>query len=132
MPTPRKALIWIGILAAAFLLGFLPQFSTARGLRREAALCRTKLQFAALKNAIGLVYLETNQKNYGIASQQASRFFETARETLAATSASGQRTVIQEALSKRDAITAGLARGDAAVIAEIQSVYGNMVRNLSE
>ncbi len=132
MPTPRKALIWIGILAAVFLLGFLPQFSTARGLRHEAALCGTKLQFAALKNAIGLVYLEANQKNYGIAAQQASGFFETARQTLARTTASGQQTVIQEALSKRDAITAGLARGDAGVIADIQSVYGNMLRNLPE
>jgi hypothetical protein len=132
MPTPRKALIWIGILAAVFLLGFLPQFSTARGLRHEVALCRTKFQFAALKNAIGLVYLEANQKNYGIAAQQASRFFETARQTLAATSASGQHSVIQEALSKRDVITAGLARGDPGVIAEIQSVYGNMLRNLPE
>src|SRR5262249_46443059 len=49
----------------------------------------------------------------GIAAQQASGFFETARQTLARTSASGQQTVIQEALSRRDAITAGLARGGA-------------------
>jgi hypothetical protein len=132
MPILRKALIWIGILAGVFLLGFLPQFSTARGLRQEVALCHTKLQFAALKNGIGLVYLEANQKNYGIAAQQASGFFETARQTLARTTATGQQTVIQDALSKRDAITAGLARGDAAVIAVIQSVYGNVLRNLPE
>jgi hypothetical protein len=131
MPTPRKALIWIGILAGVFLLGFLPQYSTARGLKQEVAMCRTKLEFAVLKNAIGLVYLEANQKNYGIAAQQASGFFETARQTLARTSA-GQQSVIRDALSNRDAITAGLARGDAGVIAVIQSVYGNMVRALPE
>jgi hypothetical protein len=132
MPASRKALIWTAALAAVFLFGFLPQFSKANSLRQQVDLCHRRLGFASLKNAIGLTYLEVNQKNYGMASQYASRFFDTARQMLGEASTSSARPVLEDALSRRDKITADLARGDPSVITEIQNVYGNVLRNLPE
>ena len=61
---------------------------------------------------IGRVYLDVNQKNYGTASQSATRFFEQARTAAGQETDANRKAFLQSALNSRDALIGGLAKGD--------------------
>lgn len=132
MPTSRKALILAVVILAAFLFGYIPQHSAAAALRQQLDSCSRRLEFAALKNAIGLTYVAVTEKNYGEAAKYATRFFDRARLLAAESQNSSARPVLQNVLSQRDKITAGLARGDPGVVSDIQAIFANVLRNLPE
>ncbi len=125
----RAPLRWVLIVAVAFLAGFLIQYVRASNLdrkleaaRSELNACQRRNDVAALRDLMGLTYLEVNRKNYGLAQQHASRFFDRVRAVRAGVEPAVQ-TVLDQALAERDAIVAGLARGDAAVLDRVQKVY---------
>ena len=72
---------------------------------------------------IGYVYLQTNLKNYGVASQYSTRFFNGVRAMAGQTSDANRQTFSQAALSKRNAVTGGLAKGDPAIAATVQGLF---------
>ena len=74
----QKTLLIVGggLVVAAFLLGFVPQYLKARDLDNQLGAARQqfdsereKTQMDELGLLCGYVYLETNLKNYGLASQ---------------------------------------------------------------
>ncbi|MFB3829275.1 MAG: hypothetical protein ACE15B_21080 [Bryobacteraceae bacterium] len=119
----RKLLILAAVLALVFLAGFVPQSVRAGKLHRELAQSRQDLAFSNLTNLMGRVFLETTNKNYGIALDLAGRFFNQGRAMANETSSAGIRQALEKALARRDEITAALARGDAAVYGPIQEIY---------
>lgn len=131
----KTSVIIVGsLVVVAFLLGFIPQYLRSRDLesrlnssRQELTSERIKVQGDELDLLIGYVYLETNQKNYGLASQYATKFFNLARTMVGQASDPNRQTFFQTALSKRDAITAGLAKGDPAILAAVQELFQNAV-----
>jgi hypothetical protein len=115
------------LLLAAFLLGFVPQYRAASGLRSdlraardEATALRFKAELAELRGLLGLTYLESNAKNYGIARQYSTQFFTRAGEIAAGTSDEGLRALLAEVSTQRDDITAGFAEGQGAVQVNIE------------
>ena len=129
----QHLLIFAIAVTAALLVGYIPQFLRARGLNQELDATRQMLQScqartreAELRDTMGLAYLETNQKNYGLAAQHAARFFERAGQVRGeASGALGG--VLDQAMTVRDEITAGLARGDAAVLEPIGRIYRGLL-----
>jgi hypothetical protein len=116
----QKTLLIVGggLVVATFLLGFVPQYLKARDLdnqlgaaRQQFGSEREKTQMDELGLLCGYVYLETNLKNYGLASQYSSRFFDRARAMTGQAHDSSRQDFLQEALAKRDSITGGLAKG---------------------
>ena len=70
-----------------------------------------------------------NRKNYGLAQQHASRFFERVREVRGQRADPSLEAVLNEALTERDAIIAALARGDAAVQERVRKkFYGGLLK----
>lgn len=128
MPTRKSLLIFAIAVTVALLVGYVPQFLRARGLNQDLQACQAGAQMSELRDAMGLAYLEANQKNYGLAAQHAARFFERASRIREEMTDAGIRGVLEEALKLRDEITAGLARGDAAVLDPLQRVYRNLLK----
>ena len=133
-PTARRVLIVAAVAAAAFLAGFLIPYGRARNLNRnletvraDLVACQRRNDIAGLRDLMGLTYLEVNRKNYGLAQQHASRFFERVREVRSQPADPSLEAVLNEALTERDAIIAALARGDAAVQERVQKVYGGLL-----
>ena len=133
-PTARRVSIVAAVAAAAFLTGFLIQYGRARNLnkslesaRAELNACQRRNDIAGLRDLMGLTYLEVNRKNYGLAQQHASRFFDRVREVRGQAPDPSLEAVLSEALAERDAIIAALARGDAAVQERVQKVYGGLL-----
>lgn len=118
----RNKVLWAaGALLAAFLLGYWPQSRTAAGLRAELSAnqeqrqsLETALKLAELRDLIGLTYLESSAKNYGVAREHSTRFFTLASELAAGTSDGSLRALLSEISTERDTITAGLAEGKGA------------------
>jgi hypothetical protein len=128
---PRIVLIAGGVLiVAAFLLGFVPQYQKANGLEsrlaagaQELNTARSQAQMREIGLLIGRVYLDVNQKNYGTASQSATRFFDQARAAAGQETDANRKTFLQTALNSRDAVIAGLAKGDPAILGPVQDLF---------
>jgi len=129
--------LWIvsgSLLVAGFLFGFVPQYSKGVDLqqqlvtaREEAATAREKSERRELGLMLGEVYLQTNLKNFGLAGQLSTKFFDTARAMSDQTSDPSWKTLLQSVLSQRDAITAGLAKADPATLEVVQGTFQRML-----
>ena len=128
----RKTLLIVGgsLVVVAFLLGFVPQYVRARGLtdqlgaeRQQFNSEREKSQMDELGLLCGYVYLQANLKNYGLAGQYSTRFFDRIRAMNGQSPDSSRQAFLQSALAKRDSITQELAKGDPNVGAELQNLF---------
>jgi len=117
------------IIAAAvaavvvFLLGFLPEYVKANRLENELRQSLLENTGAQLRDLIGIEYVQANQKNFGLAAETSSRFFERVREMAdRAKDATGRKALV-DLLAVRDKVTAELAKGDAAVMGDLQDLF---------
>lgn len=120
----------LSLLVAGFLVGFLPQYLKARDLqqqldavRRDVTTGNEKMQRQELGLLIGQVYMETNRKNFGLASQYSTRFFDRARAMASQTSDPNWQSLLQSLLARRDAITGGLAKADPGTVEAVQALF---------
>ncbi len=120
----KNSVIVVAVAAvAAFLLGFVPQFVKAQRLESELRLAQQANAGAELRDLAALAYAQANQKNYGLAAETASRFFNRVREVAAQASSASARSTLESLLSIRDRLTAELAKGDAASVGDLQQLY---------
>ena len=120
----KNTIIVAGVLAiAAFLAGFLPSYAKGKRLENDLRQAQQENRLAQLRDLAGVAYLEASQKNYGLAAGASARFFERTREVAAQTPQSGGRTALQDLLSGQDKITALLAKGDPAVLDNLQTLF---------
>src|SRR5665213_1244170 len=128
----RKTILIVGgaLVLAAFLLGFIPEYVKTRDLNKQMDAVqqqlnseREKSQMEALGLLCGYIYLETNLKNYGLASQYSTQFFDRVRVMMGQQPDSNRQAFLQTALAKRDLVTAGLAKGDPGTLAAVQNLF---------
>ena len=110
-------------LVVVFLLGFVPQYLRANRLADQLRQARQESAGSDLRDLIGLAYVQANQKNYGLAADSVSRFFNRAREVGSQTQDTSRQKAMEGILSLRDKVTAGLAKGDPASIADLQELF---------
>ena len=118
----RKFGIWLAVLAVVFLLGFVPQFWKARQFSQELQACRAGGQISDIRDQAAMVYLETNRKNFGVAGQHARSLFAAVEELAGQTGRKELQQRLSGLLETRDAITAGLAAGDAGVLGSVEEL----------
>jgi hypothetical protein len=116
----------------AFLLGFVPQYLKARNLNNQLGALRQQLdsergksQMDELALLCGYAYLETNLKNYGLASQYSTKFFDRVRAMTIQAPDSGRQAFLQAALAQRDLVIGGLAKGDSGTVSAVQDLFQN-------
>lgn len=128
----RKIGLFVGgiLVVAAFLLGFVPQYLKSHTLdnqldavRGQLKSERDKSQMDALSLLCGHVYLEADLKNYGLAGQLSTKFFDGAQAMMSQTSDSSRQHFLQETLAQRDAVTSGLAQGDPGTLSAMQDLF---------
>jgi hypothetical protein len=119
----NKFIVGTIALFAFFLIGFVPPFVKANRLENELRQSRQDGAGAELRDLIGLAYVQGNQKNYGLATETTSRFFNRAREVANQTQDASRRKALEDLLSSRDKVTAELAKGDAAVTGDLQQLF---------
>ena len=117
----NKYLIGALLLILAFLAGFLPQYVKSARLESELKQATRQNEQAQLRDLAGLIYIQAAQKNFGLAAQTSTQFFN--RVQAAAGKAEGtQQKSLEEIFGFRDKITAELARGDSGVLDDLQNL----------
>src|SRR5689334_264045 len=119
----NKILVAAVALVAVFLIGFVPQYVKASRLDSELRLSREASAGAALRDLVALAYLQANQKNYGMAAETSGRYFNQVREVAGQTQDASRRKALEDLLAPRDRVTAELAKGDPAVIGDLQDLF---------
>ncbi len=119
----NKTVVAAIALLAVFLVGFVPQYVKANRLNAELRQSRQEMAGAQTRDLIGLAYVQANQKNYGLAAETSGRFFSRVREMANQTQDAASRKTLEDLLALRDRITAELAKGDAAVMGDLQELF---------
>jgi hypothetical protein len=119
----NKTIVTAVLLIAAFLVGFVPQYFKANRLENELRQSRQEAAGAELRDLIGFAYVQASQKNYGLAAETSSRFFNRVREVANQTQDANRRKALEELLALRDSVTAELAKGDAAVMGDLLQLF---------
>ena len=119
----NKIIVVAVALVVVFLLGFVPELLKVNRLESELRQSREAFAGASLRDLIGLAYLQANQKNFGLAAETCGRFFNRVREVANQTQDPTRRKSLEDLLAPRDRITAELAKGDAAVIGDLQDLF---------
>src|SRR5260370_42230569 len=107
----NKIIVTVVLLIAAFLVGFVPQYFKATRLENELRQSRQEAAGAELRDLIGFAYVQASQKNYGLAAETSSRFFNRVREVPNQTQDANRRKALEELLALRYSVTPDLANG---------------------
>ena len=118
----NKIIVGVVLLIVAFFAGFIPQYAKGKRLERELGEARQENSLAQLRDLAGLAYLQASQKDYGLAGGTSTRFFDHTREAANQTPDSSGRKPLEDLLNLRDQITGELARGDPAVLNDLQTL----------
>jgi len=119
----NKIIVAAIALVAVFLLGFVPQYVKASRLENDLRQTREAYAGADLRDLVAFAYLQANQKNYGLAAATCGQFFSRVREVANGAQDAGRRKALADLLAPRDRITAELAKGDAAVVGDLQDLF---------
>ena len=129
----NKVVLWLILIIMGFLAGFIPEYIKSHRLQQNASAltaqleaCRSAEQLSQLRATATLMYLEVMQKNYGTSRDYAGRFFDQAQHLANNTQDEALRNLLREILATRDQITADLAKGDAAVVSEMQTILSKV------
>jgi hypothetical protein len=124
-----KIIVGLVLIGIVFLIGFFPQYVKVARLEEEVskvkqdlASCQVRGRLAELRDLAALMYLEASQKNYGLAGGHSTRYFDQVRQAMNQPGDPALKQRLKEILDLRDTITAGLARGEAEIVAEVQSL----------
>jgi hypothetical protein len=102
------------------LVGFVPQYLKVNNLRPNCGR-HGKGTSAELRDLAASPL--ANQKNYGIAAGTAQRFFNRVREVANQAPDANAKKSYEDLLISCDKITAELAKGDAAVMGDLQDLF---------
>jgi hypothetical protein len=119
----RIILVTAVLTLAAFLAGFLPNYIKGQRLASELRKARQENAMAELRDLAGLLYLQANQKDYGLAATTSTRFFERTRKLANQIPDPSRKQPLDGLLSLRDQVTSGLAKGEPAVLNDLQELF---------
>jgi hypothetical protein len=111
------------LLVVVFLAGFLPSYVKAHRLENELREARRESALAQLRDLASLAYFQASQKDYGLAAGTCTRYFDRTREAVNQAPDASVKKQLEGLLSLRDSITAGLAKGDPAVLHDLEALF---------
>jgi hypothetical protein len=125
-------IIFAILLAAAFLVGYVPQVQKANRVAAELKAARdsqeqlaAQLQIDNIQNQFSRAYVETNQNNFGLASQNATRGFDLIASASNILSPS-IKTALQEIAGQRGSVLSELAKADPNVRNKLAAILDEM------
>jgi hypothetical protein len=120
---PRNTIILVAILlVVCFLAGFLPVYSKVLSLQKELQAAQQENNALQLRDISSLLYLQAIQKDFGLAADTSTRFFDRVREVAGETGDPSDRARLEELLTRRDSITSEIARGTPEASSELHAL----------
>jgi acyl-CoA synthetase (AMP-forming)/AMP-acid ligase II len=123
----RRGIIFVTLLIAVFLLGFVPMWLKSRECSRNLSEAEHQLNLARIQNSLASAVIDARRGDYESARQAASDFFTSLRTVTEKVDDSAlsmaQREEVQSLLTQRDGIITLLARGDLASADRLSDLY---------
>jgi hypothetical protein len=119
----NRTIVVAVLFVVVFLAGFLPSYVKANRLGNELREARREHSLAQLRDLACLTYFHASQKDYGLAAGTSTRFFDRTREAANQAPDASARKPLEDLLSRRDPITAELAKGDPGVLTDLQALF---------
>ena len=123
------ALVAVVLLGAAFLVGYVPERRQRSAAEAELERLRSRLavdedrgRTSELLGRVLLVREVTARQDYGHAQELSSAFFDAVRAEASTTQDAQLRGGLNEALARRDAVTAALAKADAGAVDMLHTI----------
>lgn len=119
----RNTIILVAILLiVCFLAGFLPAYVKVLGLEKELRAAQQENNALQLRDISSLLYLQAIQKDFGLAADTSTRFFDRVQAVAGRTSDTGDKALLEAILVQRDRITSELARGSPEAMSELHTL----------
>ncbi len=125
----KHLLIAAALIAAAFLMGYIPNEIATRGLATRLRETELDLRLATLHRQLGVASHYAQRNDYGQAGQAAEAFFQGCRDTVRDFSFRDRprtRVALTGYASSGDRILGDLANGDPAAKEELASMFLTM------
>jgi hypothetical protein len=119
----NRIIVVIVLLIVAFLAGFVPQYMKVKRLEDDLSTARQGNALAELRDLAGLAFVQTSQKNYGLAAATSNQFFTRTREIANGTPEANGRRALEDLLASHDKIAAELAKGDPQALGDLQVLF---------
>ena len=113
-------------LVGTFLAGYVPASLSARDARAEQARLTHTMALTGLQAQLGMMSVEVNRDNYGLAAGLATPFFDGVRSAIADPANEAAAAALQGVLARRDEITSDLAQARPAVKEKIAGLYADL------
>lgn len=123
MAIRKSFIVWLVLLVAVFIAGYVPPHLRASGLQQTLDETTRENERLYLRDLVGLTYMQAAEKNYGLAARTASRYFDRVQQMQSKTQIEQQKKAFAELLQSRDSVMSGLKRGDPAVLNELRALY---------
>ena len=131
----RKMMLLAVIVAViwAYLLGYWPQHKQVAAIEQENVQLKNQLgsaetvgRSARLENQLLVLIEQTEAQNYGEAQKLSNSFFDEMRKEIDRNKNAAYVPKLEAILARRDAVTASLARGEAASAAPLKQSLTEM------
>jgi len=125
-----KLLLGTLVVAAAFLAGSVPLYLKNGRLTEKVSVLQTRLgqasnqlRIATLRNQLGMILIEVEQNNFGLARERSSHFFDGMRQVIPDQSDPQLREQLASLLACRDDITSDLTSLNRESPAKIRKLF---------
>lgn len=127
-PTRRRVIMYAAFLVAAFLIGFIPMWLTARQRGEERDIAQRNLRLCRLENDLASAVIDARRGEYERARLSASSFFTSLFEQVdqvgrPSNLTAAQRENLRPLLNQRDDVITLLARSDPAAADRLTEIY---------
>ena len=128
-----RLLLWVLLVVFGFGVGYWPQHQEVAALQQENAQMQKQLasaeataQVSRLENELLVLIEQTESQNYGEAQKLSNVYFDDVRKQIDRDKSAAYVPKLEAILARRDAVTAGLAKADAAIVAPLRQTLGEM------
>ncbi len=119
----NRIIVVIILLIVAFLAGFIPQYIRVKRLENDLSVARHENALAQLRDLAGLAFVQTSQKNYGLAAASSNQFFTRARDIANRLPDANGRKALEELLASQGKISAELGKGDPEALGDLHVLF---------
>ncbi len=119
----NRVVIVIILLIVVFLAGFVPQYLKVKRLENDLSAATQENAMAELRDLAGLAFVQTSEKNYGLAAATSNQFFARTREIANRAPDANGRKALEDLLASQDKIVGALAKGDPEALGDLQVLF---------
>jgi hypothetical protein len=119
----NRVVIVIILLIVVFLAGFVPQYIKVKRLENDLSAATQENAMAELRDLAGLAFVQTSEKNYGLAAATSNQFFARTREIANRAPDANGRKALEDLLASQDKIAVALAKGDPQALGDLQVLF---------